>query len=107
MKNQLSLVYSYLYFIAILVVLVIALVSSGSSEKEVDYSTLNKENISNVVTNILGDKTDEDKERVVNVEITDKNYVHITLNADSELNAFPILEDTRKLYKELSKVQLC
>lgn len=94
-----------LIFIAVLI-LSLGLVACGDTEKEtveVDYTTLNKENITNVVTNILGDKTDEDKNRVVSVEITDENYVHITLNANSELSAFPILQDTRELFEELSK----
>lgn len=79
-------------------------VTTETNGKENEYA-LTEENLEKVVVETLGDKTDEDKERIINIEITDKNYVHIKLNANSELNAFPILEDSRELFKELSKFE--
>lgn len=89
--------------ILIFIALIIGISSCGGNEEDVDYAKLDVENVTNMIHNTVGDETDEDKQRILNIEVKENNSVTLKLNADSTLDAQLILYDTNDILGEIKK----
>ena len=69
-------------------------------KNEIDYNALEIEDIKEVIYDVLKDKK---KEEIINIKVTDKNYLFIDLKDDNASSAFFPLNKSNELYNELKK----
>mgnify|MGYP003413680355 FL=1 len=72
-------------------------------KNEIDYNALNVEDIKSIIIQIVGDKTKQDKERILTLEVSDKNYIFIELNADNSHHGYDNLDLSSEIFNELKK----
>ena len=69
-------------------------------KNEIDYNALEIEDIKEVIYDVLKDKK---KEKIINIEVTDENYLFIDLKGDNMPSAFLPLNKSNELYNDLGE----
>ena len=80
-------------------------VTTEPKQSTVDENALTEENISNAIIDVIGDKSKEDKQRVIKIEVNENNQVVAHLNADSSLTAESTVYTSNDLLAELQKFE--
>jgi len=72
-------------------------------KNEVDYNTLEIEDIEEVILSVVKEKTNKKKDRIVSIEVSNENYLFVDLNANSYDSTNNLLTYSSKIYNELKK----
>ena len=72
-------------------------------KNEIDYNTLEIEDIEEVILSVVKEKTNKKKDRIIKIQVYEDKKVNVHLNSNSYTSANNMLISSNDIFKELKK----